>query len=97
MFLIKPRKRQNLGMGNTRGKAPYPMRRLLLRKAAPLLNTVNYERNTVVQKIHTILWIVRDARKMEPRRRLFSLRRESLSRNLTVGRIRRWRILSRKQ
>ena len=77
MFLKKPRKqkRLNRGMRIARGKAPHKVTRLLIKRVVPP-STVNSGRNTVVQKKLTILWIVRDTRKMGPKRRLFSLGRE---------------------
>jgi hypothetical protein len=62
-------------MGIARGKAPKKVTRLLRKRVVPP-STVNSARNTVVQKILTILWIVRDTRKMGPKGRLFSLERE---------------------
>ena len=61
-------------MGIARGKAPKKVTRL--RKEVVPPSTVNSARNMVVQKILTILWIVRDTRKMGPKRRLFSQERE---------------------
>ncbi len=69
------RKRQNRGMGIARGKAPKKVTRLIRKKVVPP-STVNSARNTVVRKTLTIMWIVRDTRKMGPKRRLFSLERE---------------------
>jgi len=75
MLLRKPkRKRLEKGMGIARGKAPKKVTRL--RKEVVPPSTVNSARNTVVQKILTTLWIVRDTRKMGPKRRLFSRERE---------------------
>ncbi len=57
-------------MGIARGKAHKKVTRLIRKRVVPP-STVNSARNTVVRKILTILWIVRDTRKTGPKRKAF--------------------------